>query len=284
MSTADDDVKEMAAKLRANQHMNLHADPALISDVIKLGIFHFEAGAREFLKWSDLMISDIGARVRPHLREVWMRMPVVAREEAQKKIKAWTPLAEAQKIRERADIFSGFEKKPLGLIDASGKEVGLGGGKAIDATREEPHIPTESKGFGRTETAPSKEPCRQSAMTKAEPKPDDTFLAGTNLHGLAKVAGMRELKALLEKDVVQAFRNPDVFRRYGLSIPHGILLFGPPGCGKTYIARQLAEELGCTFIESRTIRCCQHLHSRQRHPNSKSFRYCREGSSQRPFH
>ena len=90
-----------------------------------------------------------------------------------------------------------------------------------------------------------------SGTGKAASTRTDTFQSATDLRGLAKVAGMRELKALLEKDVVQAFRKPDLFNRYGLSIPHGILLFGPPGCGKTYIARQLAEELGCAFVESR---------------------------------
>jgi AAA+ superfamily predicted ATPase len=67
--------------------------------------------------------------------------------------------------------------------------------------------------------------------------------------GLDKVAGMHALKELLRREVVNPVRNPEPYRRYGLSIPNGILLYGPPGCGKTYIARQLAEELGHYFVE-----------------------------------
>lgn len=67
--------------------------------------------------------------------------------------------------------------------------------------------------------------------------------------GLDKVAGMHVLKDLLRREVVGPVRDPDPYRRYGLSIPNGILLYGPPGCGKTYIARQLAEELGYYFVE-----------------------------------
>jgi AAA+ superfamily predicted ATPase len=67
--------------------------------------------------------------------------------------------------------------------------------------------------------------------------------------GLDKVAGMHVLKDLLRREVVAPIRNPEPFRKYGLSIPNGILLYGPPGCGKTYIARQLAEELGHYFVE-----------------------------------
>jgi ATPase family protein associated with various cellular activities (AAA) len=67
--------------------------------------------------------------------------------------------------------------------------------------------------------------------------------------GLSAVAGMRELRALLEKEVVAPIRDPEPFKKYGLSIPNGILLYGPPGCGKTWIARKLAEEVGHFFVE-----------------------------------
>jgi transitional endoplasmic reticulum ATPase len=67
--------------------------------------------------------------------------------------------------------------------------------------------------------------------------------------GLDNVAGMHALKALLREDVIAPVREPERYQRYGLSIPNGILLYGPPGCGKTYIARQLAEELGHYFVE-----------------------------------
>jgi AAA+ superfamily predicted ATPase len=67
--------------------------------------------------------------------------------------------------------------------------------------------------------------------------------------GLDKVAGMHELKNLLRTEVVEPVRNPEPYQKYGLSIPNGILLYGPPGCGKTYIARALSEELGHHFLE-----------------------------------
>jgi hypothetical protein len=78
------------------------------------------------------------------------------------------------------------------------------------------------------------------------PSPPPSLMTG---RGLDKVAGMHVLKELLRREVVAPIRNPEPFRKYGLSIPNGILLFGPPGCGKTYIARQLAEELDHYFVE-----------------------------------
>jgi SpoVK/Ycf46/Vps4 family AAA+-type ATPase len=63
------------------------------------------------------------------------------------------------------------------------------------------------------------------------------------------VAGMRDLKAMLERDVILPLQEPEIYARYRLNLPNGILLYGPPGCGKTFIARKLAEVSGFSFME-----------------------------------
>lgn len=63
------------------------------------------------------------------------------------------------------------------------------------------------------------------------------------------VAGMRDLKAMLERDVILPLQEPEIYARYRLNLPNGILLYGPPGCGKTFIARKLAAVAGFAFIE-----------------------------------
>lgn len=71
----------------------------------------------------------------------------------------------------------------------------------------------------------------------------------TVLRGFDCVAGMKDLKALLINDVINPILNPEKYKKFKLSIPNGILLYGPPGCGKTFIVKKLAEELGYNFIE-----------------------------------
>lgn len=71
----------------------------------------------------------------------------------------------------------------------------------------------------------------------------------TTLRGFDCVAGMKALKSLLINDVIHPLLNPEKFKKFKLSIPNGILLYGPPGCGKTFIVKKLAEELGYNLIE-----------------------------------
>lgn len=63
------------------------------------------------------------------------------------------------------------------------------------------------------------------------------------------LAGMRRLRAELEKDVILPLLYPDRYRAYKVPLPNGLLLYGPPGCGKTFIARKLAEMVGFRFFD-----------------------------------
>lgn len=65
--------------------------------------------------------------------------------------------------------------------------------------------------------------------------------------GFADVAGMTELKNMLNKSVLDILKNTEKARRYRLQIPNGILFYGPPGCGKSFLAEKFAEEAGYNF-------------------------------------
>lgn len=65
---------------------------------------------------------------------------------------------------------------------------------------------------------------------------------------LAAVAGMEAVKRRLQIAFLAPLRNPDVMKAYGMTLRGGLLLYGPPGCGKTYLARATAGELGSRFI------------------------------------
>ncbi|WP_326688680.1 MULTISPECIES: ATP-binding protein [unclassified Streptomyces] len=65
---------------------------------------------------------------------------------------------------------------------------------------------------------------------------------------LADVGGMREVKERLEAAFLAPLRNPELRKLYGKSLRGGLLLYGPPGCGKTFLARAVAGELGASFL------------------------------------
>lgn len=66
--------------------------------------------------------------------------------------------------------------------------------------------------------------------------------------GFAAVAGMEELKQQMREEVIEPLHNPEEYHRYGVTIPNGMLLYGPPGCGKTFFAKHFAEEAGFNFM------------------------------------
>lgn len=64
----------------------------------------------------------------------------------------------------------------------------------------------------------------------------------------ADVGDADELKQALTESVLWPVRFPDTFTRLSLSPPRGVLLYGPPGCGKTYVVRALAGEAEANLI------------------------------------
>jgi transitional endoplasmic reticulum ATPase len=70
-------------------------------------------------------------------------------------------------------------------------------------------------------------------------------------HPIPTVGGLGEELASIREAVVLPLRFPDMFRRLGIQPPRGVLMYGPPGCGKTFTARTIAEECGAAFFHVR---------------------------------
>lgn len=67
--------------------------------------------------------------------------------------------------------------------------------------------------------------------------------------GFSAIAGMQDLKDTIQLDVIDALNEKERYAEYGLTIPNGMLLYGPPGCGKTFFAERMAEEIGFNFYQ-----------------------------------
>ncbi|UFS60791.1 ATP-binding protein [Subtercola endophyticus] len=65
---------------------------------------------------------------------------------------------------------------------------------------------------------------------------------------LADVGGMKAVKDRLNAAFLAPLKNPELRKLYSKSLKGGLLMYGPPGCGKTFIARAIAGELGAHFL------------------------------------
>ena len=62
------------------------------------------------------------------------------------------------------------------------------------------------------------------------------------------IGGLDELKLKLKQAVEWPIKRPEIFVKMGIAPPKGVLMYGPPGCSKTMIAKALANESNLNFV------------------------------------
>jgi transitional endoplasmic reticulum ATPase len=79
------------------------------------------------------------------------------------------------------------------------------------------------------------------------PEDKDFFMEKPNI-SFKDVGGMEKLKEEIDLKIIKPLENADLYAAYGKKVGGGILLYGPPGCGKTYLAKATAGEINANFI------------------------------------
>lgn len=62
------------------------------------------------------------------------------------------------------------------------------------------------------------------------------------------MGALETVRAELHLSIVEPILHPETFKRIGLNAPAGVLLYGPPGCGKTLVAKAVSNESKANFI------------------------------------
>lgn len=86
------------------------------------------------------------------------------------------------------------------------------------------------------------------SMTRVNQVEENSKIQPKRGNGFADVAGMSEIKSIMQKKIINILKDPEKAERFKIQIPNGMLLYGPPGCGKSFIAEKFAEEAGYNYV------------------------------------
>lgn len=86
------------------------------------------------------------------------------------------------------------------------------------------------------------------SMTSVNKTEEKSKIQPKHGNGFADVAGMNEIKSIMQKKIINILKDPQKAERFKIQIPNGMLLYGPPGCGKSFIAEKFAEEAGYNYV------------------------------------
>ena len=219
------------------------------------------------LHLAELLIADgRGADAVPHLGVVLASEPTNERAAALMRSALGVPEAPAQ-VAPTAEAMAApaatpqpapAPTAPAPTVPAPQKSAPASGSGADEATPASSNTPTQG---GESQTfdwrsaeeqvggpAPAFVNGAEPVYNEAPPAAEDVWDVEIATSTLADVGGMQDVKDRLNMAFLAPLRNPELRRLYGKSLKGGLMLYGPPGCGKTYIARALAGEIGASFI------------------------------------
>ncbi|WP_027420742.1 ATP-binding protein [Crocinitomix catalasitica] len=87
----------------------------------------------------------------------------------------------------------------------------------------------------------------ETKTTEVEEELDSRFLQKPDIN-FSDVGGMDDVKKEIDLKIIKPLLHADLYKAYGKKVGGGILLYGPPGCGKTYIAKATAGQINAKFI------------------------------------
>ncbi|TRY18259.1 ATP-binding protein [Tessaracoccus rhinocerotis] len=142
---------------------------------------------------------------------------------------------------------AGGEPSRMRVLRARLMAARLRGGTVVPPSEPSPSAPAP-----RSATPPRPTPAPAESDSDADPgDPAATqglWDAERPSVTLADVAGLAEVKQHLDSTFLLPLRNPELAAAFGQKPGGSLLMYGPPGCGKTYIAKAIAGDLGAAFI------------------------------------
>ncbi|XP_051514414.1 ribosome biogenesis protein SPATA5 isoform X2 [Myxocyprinus asiaticus] len=195
----------------------------------------------------------LGATNRPHALDPALRRPgrfdkeleigvptAVGRMEILQKQLRSTPCdITTEELQELADVAHGYVGADLAAVC---KEAGLHALRRVLAST--PAL-SDAQVMNRVKVTTSD---LRLAMTEVKPSAMREVTIDVPKVRWSDIGGMEEVKLKLKQAVEWPLKHPEAFSRLGIAPPKGVLLYGPPGCSKTMIAKALANESQLNFL------------------------------------